>query len=371
MWTANLFQVTTGAMGPGVRFKDATWSVSLNSIESFTADISKADLPLRNLGFWLEPWWAGIVFLYDGVPVFAGPIVSRPTENFYGFRVECKGIRAIFERRFVINEQTDWTKLAASTVSYSGLTFGTIAQRVVKLSMAKPGGYLPINFPYPEQTSTAVDTEHKRTYEGYNLSNIITDSVLTKLSEVTDGPDIVFRPRLADGNSLVFDMLHGIDDSSPHIPQTHTPVWDTTAVNGAVTDLDIVTTGTHQTNRVFATGSGTNATTLIRMAQDTTPLAQGFPLLETTESYGEIKTPAVIQSHANANLKANSKKLMEIQLTVRADGEHKLGSFWPGHSVQLITKGWYSLSDGVHNLRLLNISGSEGRNVRMSLQTER
>lgn len=370
MWTANLFQVTTGAIGPQVNFKGASWSVSLNEIESLSIEISKADLPRVDLDYWISPWWAGVLYRWNGVPIFAGPIIAMPTESFYGFRLECKGLRAILQHRFVINEQEDWGALAASKVRYDALSFGTIAQRVVKLGMNKPGGALPISFPIVESSAPS-DGEHQRTYEGFNLGNISVHQVLEKLSGVTNGPDIMFRPRVVDDNSLTFDMWHGLSDAYPWIPQTKTPVWDTTAVQGEVTDLDMTTTGTYQVNRVFATGANQNESLLIRMSMDSLPLTKGYPLLESVQSYGEIKSLDVIQSHAKANLAQNSKKLVEIQATVRADGEHKLGTFWPGDRCQLVIRGWRSLPDGVHNMRLLNINGSDDNNVRMSLQTER
>jgi hypothetical protein len=166
-------------------------------------------------------------------------------------------------------------------------------------------------------------------------------------------------------------MWHGMTDNAPFIPQTNTPVWDTTAAMSQVTDLDMTTTGSYQTNRVFATGDGTNAQMKIRVAQDTTPLAVGYPLLETVQNYSGVKILETLQSHANANLAQNSKKLVEIQLSVRADGEHRLGTFWPGNRVKLVVKGWRSLPDGTHNLRLLNINGSDNNVIKMSLQTER
>jgi hypothetical protein len=333
-------------------------------------DATKSDLPSVDLKYWLSPWWAGVLFMYDGDPIFAGPIISRPTESYNTLRLECKGIRAVLEHRFVHSEMSDWTLLARSKTKYTGLTYAAIAQRVVKLAQEKPGGGLPISFPLPEITTNATDAEHQKTYSAYNLGSNDADSALNNLSNLTNGPDIMFRPRLVDGNSLTFDMLHGTEES-PTIPQTITPVWDTTASNGQVTDLDVVVTGTYQTTRVYATGDGTNEGTLVRVATNGGPLALGYPLLESTQSYTGVTQGPTLQSHADANLKSNSTSLLEIQMTVRADGEHRLGTFWPGHMVQLITKGWLSLDDGVHNLRLLNISGTHEGNVRMSLQTER
>lgn len=370
MWEAYLFQTTTGAIGPRVNFAGASWSISLNEIESLSIDLTKSSLPAVDLNYWLAPWWAGVLYTYNGTPIVAGPIVSRPTESFTTLRLECRGIRAVLEHRFVHEEMPDWTYMARGKVRYSGLTYQAIGQRVVKLAQQKPGGLLPISYPLPEATTTATDAEHQKTYSAYNLGSNNADSALTNLSNLTNGPDFMFLPRIIDGNSLTFDMLHGTEES-PSIPQYKTPVWDTTATNGEVTDLDVVVTGAYQSTRVYATGEGTNEGTKVRVATDEGPLSKGFPMLESTENHPDVKNVDTLQSHANADVKANASALLEIQLTVRADGEHQLGSYWPGQRVQLITKGWLSLKDGVHDLRLLNISGSADGNVRMSLQTER
>ncbi|QFG12221.1 minor tail protein [Arthrobacter phage Racecar] len=372
MWTANLFQVTTGSIGPRVNFKDLTWSISLNDIESCSIDVTKTDLPSLNLNYWLSPWWAGILVMWDGVPIFAGPIVSRPAESFNTIRVECRGIRALFERRYLIAEVSDMLDLSRSKVRFDGKDYGTMAQKAVQFGMAKPGGYVPIVFPYPELASSVLDDDHTRTvYSGYEGDSVNVHNVLSELAAKTNGPDIMFRPRLIDGNSLVWDMLHGTE-SDPTIPQKTSPIWDTTAVNGQVTDLDIVTTGTYQSNRMYITGDGSNEQTRMAVAMDNLSLSQGFPLLEGFKAVGSsVRDAGPALNAANAALKANKDSLVEIQLTVRADGEHRLGTFWPGDEVQLITKGWLSLKDGTHRLRLLNINGSTDGNVRMSLQTER
>jgi hypothetical protein len=372
MWTANLFQVTTGTIGPQVNFKALTWSISLNEVESCSIDLTKADLPSIDLNYWLAPWWAGIVVMYDGMPIFAGPIISRPSESFTVFRVECKGIRALFDRRYVLDELERWDTgdLSRMKIRFPMKDYGTVAQLVVKKIMAKPGGNIPINFPLPEK-SAPDDEDHDTVWSGYDLGSISANNVLTQLSNMTNGPDIMFRPRLIDGNSLVWDMWHG-DESQPTIPQKTFPVWDTTAGRGDVTDLDVVTTGTYQTNRMFVTGAGSNELTVMNAAMDATSIAKGFPLLEGMKALGAtVQDEAVAFKGAQAALLANSEPLKEFQLSIRVDGEHRLGTFWPGDLVGLIVKGWLSLKDGQHRLRLLNISGSADGDVRMSLQTEK
>lgn len=369
MWSSYLFQTTTGRIGPQIQVKDATWSVSLNNTETGKIDISKSELPKVDLDYWLAPWWAGVCLLYDRRPIYAGPIIGRPFESFTTLSVDTGGMRSILARRVVAPELTDWTQLSKSTTAYHGMSLATIAKKVVQLSQQKTGGSLPISFPVPEQT-TADDADHQRTYRGFNIQNLFTDDVLTKISNVQHGPDIMFRPRLLNDSQLTFDMWTG-SEGQPRIPQTQTPVWDTTPVKGWVADMQMTTTGAYQTYRVYAIGAGTDEGTLIRVASDTGPMQKGYPLLETTYSSGDSEDPNVVQTHANGNLEANNHMLHEISMTVRADGAYPLGMFWPGDLVQLVVKGWVSLPDGVYNARLLNINGTLTNDIKLSLQIER
>lgn len=367
MWTAHLFKVTTGAIGPRLNFETAKWSTSLNDIESFGFQIRKSDLPKVDLDFWLAPWWAGVVYMWNGTPIVAGPIISRPYESYDRIDLDCVGIRSILTRRYVTAELANWSQLAASSITYKGLSLGTIAQRVVKQAQAKSGGALPISYPIPEQTA-ANDADHTRTYRGFNIQNISADDILTKLSDVIDGPDIMFRPRLVDPSELTFDMLHGTEDR-PRIAQTHTPTWDITPEFGSVSHVQVVSTGTYQTNRVFGLGAGQDTKRLIRVATHRGPITQGFPLLETEHNAGNSENATVVQNHANSSLLANLNMLQEIQFTVRADGSTPVTQFYPGMTVKLAVKGLLSLEDGVHDAILLNMNGDHQNNVKLSLQT--
>lgn len=370
MWTANLFQVTTGQIGPQLQLEAATWSVSLNDIESISVQLRKSDLPRVDLQRWFSPWWAGIVLMYDGVPIVAGPLVARPAESFRFIYLEARGIRQVLTRRLVIREMSDWSKLASDVVQYKGLSLGTIAKRVVQLSTSpKAGGSLPISYPIPDQT-VVDDADHQRTYKGYNLANLYTHDVLTKLSEVSRGPDIMFRPRLVREDQLTFDMLYG-DEHDPRITQKITPLWDTSASNGAVVDMDIVHTGTYQTDRVFATGAGIDAGTLVRMSENQRQRQEGYPLLETVTTISDSENPTVVLNHSKGALAANLKALTEIQMTVRAEAEFYLGSFWSGDLAYVyFDDSWVAFKEGTQKMRILNVNGNLSNNVRMSLQTE-
>lgn len=369
MWTANLFQVSSGAIGPQLNFESHSWSVSLNETESFSVKLRKSDLPNIDSDLWLAPWWAGVVLMWDNQPIVAGPITSRPHESFDTLQLNCAGIRALLARRICVLEQSDWSKLAKSQIQYTGLSLGTIAKRVVDQITKKPGGALPITFAVADETETN-DADHQRTYQGFNVQNINVDDILTKLSNVINGPDIMFKPRKLADNRLTFDLWTGTE-KQPRIYQNNTPVWDTVAPFGAVVSAQTIMTGDQQTSRVYSLGAGMDRGQLITVTTNNKPLSQGFPLLETVINSGNSENRNVVAAHGLAKLIINAEMKQQLQLTVRADDSvNYLSTFWPGDLVKLNVKGWISLPDGITEYRLLNMNGDSSSNVKLSLQPE-
>lgn len=417
MWEAYLFKVATGDIGPRLNYESATWSTSLNDTESLSFKLRKSDLPKVDLNYWLAPWWAGVVYMYNGIPIVAGPIISRPTESFNNIDIACAGIRSVLARRYVTAELSNWAQLAASNITYKGMSLGTIAQEVVKQAQNKAGGKLPISYPVPpqyvstfaalkttlpacqfedgnpdgsdcfwdasvqgNQTGTSfaiingrvvydtVDAAHTRTYKGFNIQNINADDILTKLSNVIDGPDVMFRPRLTSTYNLTFDMLHG-SENQPRIPQNAVPVWDITAESGNVTNMQITMTGAYQTFRVYSLGAGQDSKRLIRVVTNLDGPSKGFPLLESDINAGNSENSTVVYNHAVANLKANVNPIYEIQFEVRADGSFPVSQFYPGMVVKLVVKGMLGMHDGTHDAILLNMNGGSDQNIKLSLQS--
>jgi len=257
-----------------------------------------------------------------------------------------------------------WAGFNTDLLTYSGLSLGTIAKRVVAACQQKKGGQLPISYALEDMVGG-----HERNYKSFNVSNISGDDVLTKLSNVIGGPDIMFRPRLLRPDLLTFDLWTGTD-AQPRIYQQYSPVWDTTPSKGMVSNVNVIVTGTYQTSRVYATGAGQDEGTLIQVVTDETLLQQEYPLLETVVNEGSSENPDVVMGHALSGLDTNNGPLLEIQMTVRTDGVIPLGTFWPGDLVEIVTKGWLSLPDGANRMRLLSITGDHTNNVKISLQKE-
>lgn len=368
MWTANLFRTTTGNIGPRLNYSDMSWSIELNGIESISMTLRKSDLPQVDLNYWLSAWWAGVVLMWDGVPVVAGPIITRPSESVNTVQISCGGIRSILAARVIVDEQDDWSKLNKSIVSYSGLSLGTIAKRVVAKAQQKPGGNLPISFPIADETA-ADNADHQRNYKGFDVQNLNCDDILSKLSNVRNGPDILFKPRLIREDYLTFDLWHGTEQE-PRIRQNVTKVWDTTPARGQVADMTVNYTGTYQASRVFSLGAGSDEKLLIRVSTNERELQKGYPLLERVINRGSSENPATVQGYADSEIRTNEKALLEIQMTVRGDEEIPLGSFWPGDLATVITSGWLSIPDGPTQMRILSLTGDGSSNVKVSLQRE-
>lgn len=369
MWSAYLFQTTTGVVGPKVQFESLSWSMELNGIESIQLSVRKSELPQVDLSFWFAAWWAGVVLLWNDSPVVAGPIITRPKETIDDITISCGGIRSLLANRVVVEEQTDWSKIQKSELSYNNVSLGTIAQRVVKDAMKKPGGSLPIGFPQPEETSALNNADHERNFKGFNIQNLYCDSILTRLSDVINGPDIMFKPALIRDNQLMFQMYHGTE-KQPRIAQDFVKIWDTTPEKGQVADIDVNYSGSYQASRVFSIGAGQDEGVLISVSTNNTPIQKNFPLLEKVINTSNSENIAVVRSHGDSHLAANEDAIPEIQMTVEADGEIPIGSFWPGDMAYIITKDFIAFPSGVTPMRILHISGNHTNKVRVSLQKD-
>jgi hypothetical protein len=370
MWRIFLVHFISGIIGQQVDFKDGSlnWSISLNNAETISVTLKKDSLPTKDADTWLKPYWGGLLLMYNDVPVFVGPIINRPSETFDEIQIDCGSVRNILADRLAIPELSDWTQIASTTLHYDSLSLATIAKRLVQDTQNKPGGALPISYPVPDEPGPG-GTTHERNYQGYNLTNIGVDKLLQDLSNVRQGPDIMFRPRILDSGRFTLDMWTG-NSTNPRIPQSRICEWDTTAVKSDVVNLSIVSTGAYMTNRVYFAGAGTDAATKITMVQDLSDITSGYPLLETAYSDGTSENLDVLASLAQSKLDLNKGLLREISFDVRADGYNALGTFWPGDLVRIYTKGWVTLEDGYHDCRLLTMTGDSSQNVKLAMQTE-
>lgn len=401
-WSVYLFQTVSGQLGPRIEPSQLDWEIEVNGIENISMTLAKSEIPkfAPNTPY-LDPWWGGVAVLWNNRPIVAGPITTRPQEDFYTLRVNAKGIRSLLARRQAVPDMVNWNNLndkdyvanwssdgvnskvapKETTTKFQNKTYASLARMAVELSMTKIGGKLPIDFMVPitkftdpskEPDGTYIKPEnrpHHRRWAGWEGMNVNVDSILTELSEVDNGPDILFIPILK-GNRIRWQMWTGKNDTFPEFVGEHEPMWDTTANQGTISNLTLQLSGSKQTNRAFAIGGGSNGGQPLAMAQDLNKIRAGYPLLESFETFPQFTKngKSVLQTKAKESLRADDKPRHQLTGTVRVEGPPEVGTFWPGHYGKLITQGWYGLSNGTVRAKILSISGDLSQDMQIGFQ---
>lgn len=323
------------------------------------------DKPRRDIKAATEPTRTFLAILADDRVVEAGPIWSRSWDQDAGtLELHALGLGSLWDHRLVLNHLVDMQTpgaLAASSLSYSGLSLGTIAKRLVQEAQAHTGGTVPVVYQADE---AGVNT---REYPGNGLASV--GQRLQELSGVLNGPEMDFAPRLtADRTGIEWAMRTGTT-AAPQLAQPGLD-WmvDTSVPRGDLGGLSVTEDASKVANRAFAKGSGTDKATLI--SRPGTAPAQwdaGYPLLESAESYGSVEEQSTIDSHAAGDLAANDRPWQTWGLKVPVDrrvGAARPGDWWAVR----VGDDHVFLEAGLYRSRMASMSGSlDGEFAEVSL----
>ena len=367
-WVAHLVRTMDGQRGAQLDLStEGGWEIPLNGIEEFSVTVGKRQL-LRLDPLWYKPWRVSVAVSWqkpDGAldAWVAGPIINLPTgESRVSATLPCRGIGAALAER-VLTAQEPISQSTAAQVEmmtknlrYAGMSYGTIAQEVVKRGMAKVGGSYPIVFGSPREQGSTLRT---RTYDGYNLANNGVWKRLTELSGVRNGPDIAFRPRWRDDGNLEWVMVHGTH-AQPQIAQSWAMDLDTTSRRSPIASVNVATDASRLASRVYWTGAGEGSTTMVRVAEDRSRLADQMPILETVGSTSDSANRDLIREHAIAALAASRDVVTQIDMTVDgSDQRCEIGRWRVGDAAR-VTLGdeWLTVPAGTSPKRIISAKGS-------------
>lgn len=391
MWECRLADTMTGLIGEPIDIPRLSWSVSVSDCSlSTTRDKGAGDYTGSGLTVpWTAlPWGSqgereralasyrrALVLMWDGAPVVFGAIGPR-TDTWHDTSFSLLSAMGILGSRYLVTEGafgagSTWAKDAdyqhegeqegtvwgttTSSVALSGLSLRAIASELVRLcTSGKRGGELPIDLPYLNEPGT-----HERTYWGYSVSNASCRRLLENISDVTNGPDLTFRPYLAD-QAHVRLTLDGGTDADPYVHMGgEVPTLTCRPGGGTLQGLKVATQGPCE--RVYATGAGQETAMLCHLSEDMTLCEQGdpWPLMEATMSDTDCTTPGLLGSHADARLAGMSRPVVQMTGTVDASDPHapRPGEVWPGQYVDVVIEGFPTLPDGTYHLRLMEMSG--------------
>lgn len=364
MWRAFFVQTMTGKIGAELDLAaTGSWSITLNGIESFDVTVPKTQL--RAVGReWWRPFAASVLVSWerpDGtlVPWIAGPIVDDPAETRGRDGVAtftCKGIGAILEKRLVVEQDFSAKAIQRSIMARKGMSLGTIVQDVVEVATTRRlGGQLPIVARSPRETGARLN---QRTYEGWNVANNVAFKRIKEITEVRNGPDVMFRPEYTD-DGMQWGLFHGTA-AQPAIAQDWTMDLDTTSSLSPVASVSPTSDGEQLANRVWWTGAGEGAGTLVQKAEDKAALANYMPLLEVVGSTSDTENYGLLTEHTLARLAAGKAPLKQLSMTIDgADPRAEIGRWHVGDLARVTTGDeWMTVPVGTRFERVIAAKGS-------------
>lgn len=392
MWSCTLFDTLTGQLAEPIDIPNVSWSVSVSDCSLSTVrDKGTGEDEMNSLTL---PWEAvpgadkgakqraiasyrrGLVLCWDGIAVVAG-IIGERKDSWLDTSFDLISPMSFLENRYIVQEGTfgagtftddegnTTTNVTTSTVRYDNLSFRAIACDLVRLATeAKPSGQLPIELPYLGEAGI-----RSREYYGYNVANNDCAKLLKELTNVINGPDIQFRPEIINDQYMRWTLYAGSEAEPLFLGNSPTPTL--TAFAGGGTAENVVVAHDGAVQRIYQTGAGTDEATLCTLVEDLT-LAQRrdpYPLVEMHKSNTDDDSIALVRSHAQANLASYSYPVCQISCEVNlADTQNpvKAGLVWAGEPVNLAIEGHPALPDGVHELRLMEMSGDLGTQVTLT-----
>lgn len=369
MFKCYLAETVTGQVGKRLGLTALTYRMPINDIGSGSVTVRKADLtniPRKRF----DPDFATVLltYTYEGVEsaFFAGPITGWAKETDEDLTIDFSDIRGIFENRLALRDGAVGRK---ESTRFKGLSLGTIAQDVVSIAQDRLQGDLPVVFGTPRETETD-GAMNVRNYEWYNVANINTHEVLEKLSNVINGPDIMFRVEFTDDTKshIQWRMYNGTK-AQPSIAQDRVMNLDATSARNGIVSWEAITNAKQKVSRVYVTGSGQDEGTLIGQVDDTTELLKGYPFRETVLSDGSEENLSELKKAGEEHLRANLNVKRELSMVIRADHQaHPLPYWHVGDRAHVTLKDSLSIPNGTHEMIIIEASGNQSNEVTIKLQ---
>ena len=363
VYTAFACETVTGKnLGP----LDVTingWSRELNGTDTATVMMSPGALTTDTrdrIRLYTTPWKMSLVVCWDGVPMFAGPFVTRqyvaPSATF-----NAVGIRSMFMNR---KAHTWATPYASQNIAYTNMSLGGIAQALAAVGMSHPGGSLPIVLPAAEVDG---DPTHVRNYAGYELKNI--SDIWGLLTGVNNGPDIDFLPSWTDATqtAIQWTMRTGTI-AQPKLYAAAQVVFDASSPQSSVSELTYAEDGSQLTTTQWASGGGTDVGIVMSQTTSSTLVSNGFPLLEGEIDYRTVTDQATLNTYTAGDLALHSTPIVQWTIAVNAMLPPVMSSFNVGDlaRVRVVNHVW--IPDGDYPMRIVGMSGDSSTKLKLKVQ---
>lgn len=315
-------------------------------------DLPNQLLPQRDFIGWVE----------NGVVLAAGPVQGDPFAFPRSSTVNAAGMWEYFTRRLILPPAT--TLPSAVTSTWSGMSLRSIAKRIVQQACAWAHAGLPIDY---EPDFPGIN---QREYPGKDM--MVVADALKNLTEVQNGPDITFRPKLTvDQRHVRWDLITG----DPDLTQAGADhYWDLSApgrfAQVTTLDRDGRDLATHAWG-VGATPEGEDMPPLEAAASSTVLTDAGFPMLEMVEQRNSVSRPETLQAYVDEDVVRYSGFTETFQVRVKRDQPPRLGTYWPGDWARIRIGDNPRIPAGTYRMRLIRISFGATGDVTLDCAPER
>lgn len=361
-YSALVYHTTTGQVFRELQLAELpAWEAQLNDTGGWSIACPLGQDPDQDA--WLRefapfPYRFSVAIVLGGDTVVqAGPNTAyQPDEEPSSsgvamLRVGGKGVWQILNKRVLVNAA--WNPAATRLTDISAditLTYSlpTIAREIVNHSINKsfvPGSNLPIDLP-----SQVAGTE-TRTYHGYEM--IAAGQRLQELTQVDQGPDVVFQPYLitSGGNRYV---RHRMLIGAPYL--TGPGVALQFDYNSSLVKLAVASNSDGFATSSFVRGTGNETGQLYGYAINSGLINQGWPLLDEVDSgHTSASVQSTLDSWAAANIALSGTLPEQWRATVLADTSPRAGEYGPGHFATYNVVGHHWLIDSMYTQRLLSV----------------
>lgn len=364
------------------------WSDALHVAEtiSVTVDYNDPDVQALDLGNAATPCQAFLGVEENGTVMAAGPIWTRNySHTDRTMTLGASGAASYFDHRLIlpllamtigvdqwtVPDPDDATKTIPnpllSTV-FNGISYGTMAKRLVQQARLFTGGSVPIVFQDDESddtTKTYLGTDFKPVWEAIN-----------DLMNLEGGVEVNFLPRrTSDGQGYEWLMQTGTV-AQPLITSPAVLEWNVTVAESPVSDLTITEDGTKMASLAWETGGSQTNDVMVARAYDETLIDANYPLMELLDSsHPDVSLQSTLDSYAMAEVLAGRSASEIWSFTVKAYAVDEngnpsapwVGSYAVGDFFDLIFSDWDSatgmgdpyIHGGTYRMRIIGISGDE------------
>lgn len=361
-----------------------SWSDVLNRAGDIQCMVTLRDPAVRRLGL-AQSASVGKAFVaaLDGDTVLqAGPVWRHSYDsNDEHLTITGAGMWSYFDHRVLLPTGETNPSDAATDTRYTNVvtdpddpgypwavdtrkSLQGIARAYVEQAKAWPHGNVPVNLP------AEIPGTDERWEKGSNLAFV--GPRLSELTNVLDGPDIRFAPRLStDRQSIEWDMLIGTP-TQPQLYSAQDAIFNVGLSKSSISNLRYEVDGTRLATRAYATGGRGTDTTLVSVATDATLTDAGYPVLNTVDSsHSTVSESAVLDGYAmEATLRGRvpiTSMSFDHDLTQRPF----LEAFNVGDFASVRVKNSPYIETGTYRMRITSRAGDAiGKKVRIELQPE-